>query len=70
MGGSMMEEHHTTAQQYCKDGGPTCNMHQRGTAFVIRFLQGEGVKPIDKWKFSMVMHVCHYSKCMNGVGSS
>jgi hypothetical protein len=37
------------------------------------FLSSEGVKPIeiiDKWKFSMVMHVCHYSKCTRRLGSS
>ena len=27
-------------------------------------------KFIGEWKFSMVMHVCHYSKCTNGLGSS
>jgi len=25
---------------------------------------------MDECKFSTVMHVCHYSKCTNGVGSS
>jgi len=42
-----MEERNTTAQQQRRDGGPTCNMHQRGTAFCYLFLRREGVKPIE-----------------------
>ena len=48
-------------------------MHQRRTASVIRFLSSEGAKPIEihrQMKSSMVMHVCHYSKCTSGLGSS
>jgi hypothetical protein len=40
---------------------------------VIRFLVVKGWNPlkfIDEWKFSMVIHVCHYSKCTSGLGSS
>ena len=37
------------------------------------FLSSEGWNSsnfIDKWKFSTVIHVCHYSKFMSGLGSS
>jgi len=37
-GGSTMQERNTTAQKWCKNGGPICNMHQRGTAFCHSFL--------------------------------
>ena len=36
-GVSTMEESNTTAQQQCKYGGPTFNMHQRGAAFCHSF---------------------------------
>ena len=38
-GGSTMEECNTTAQQQCKDGGPTFNMHQRGAALCHSFFK-------------------------------
>ena len=38
-GGSTMEECNTTAQQQCKDGCPTFNMHQRGAAFCHLFFK-------------------------------
>ena len=38
-GGSTMEERNTTAQQQCKDGSPTFNMHQRGAAFCHSFFK-------------------------------
>jgi hypothetical protein len=48
----------------------TCtNEEQRS---VIRFLSSEGVKPIEihRRMEGMVIHVCNYSKCIGGLGSS
>jgi len=53
----------------------TCTKEEQNEEWrsVIRFLSSEGVKPIEilrRIKYSMVMHVCHYSKCTGGLGSS
>ena len=49
----------------------TCTKEEQRS--VIRFFIVKWWKPskfIDEWKFSMVMHVCHCSKCTSGLGSS
>jgi hypothetical protein len=38
-GVSTMEERNTTAQQLCKDGCPTFDMHQRGAVFCHSFFK-------------------------------
>jgi len=46
---------------------------KRNSVLSFVFYEVKGWNPlkfIDEWKFSRVMHVCHYSKCTNGIGSS
>ena len=42
-----MQECNTTAQQQCKDGGPLATCTKEEQRSVIRFLNSEGVKPIE-----------------------
>jgi hypothetical protein len=49
----------------------TCTKEEQHS--VIRFLTSEGVKLLKfivELKLSMVMHVCHSSKCTSGVQNS
>jgi hypothetical protein len=67
-----MQECKKTASSSVKMAAPLATCTKEEQRSVIRFLLMNGWNPskfMDEWKFSTVMHVCHY-KCASGLGSS